>query len=340
MTSAITTTTTQETDALTIWEGLAERIAVASQEDSTKEFNYRHDWDSKQARSWVASLRRIKGSIERARKDAKAVHLERGRAVDETAKLLEATVQGLIEPHQSALDAIAAEEQARIDRHRAVLDRITAIAEGITTSDEARQRLAELDQIETAGLEEFATAAANRKADAIERLSELTDTLERQEAERAELEALRAEKAARDEAERVERIRREAIEQERRQAAEAAQRAEQERQAREAREADRRQREAAEAERRERAAVAAAEAARQAQERAEEEARRLRDQQEREAAARRARDLEAEQRRRERQLQFRAQLVALMAALTREQVADAIAAGTLHPALSVDWAQV
>ena len=123
MTSTLATTTTQETEALTAWEGLAERIALASQEDAHKQFDYLVDWDNKQARSWIAQLRRIKGSIERARKDAKAIHLERGRAVDETAKLLESTVQGLIEPHQAALDAIAATEQARIDRHRAEIGR-------------------------------------------------------------------------------------------------------------------------------------------------------------------------------------------------------------------------
>jgi colicin import membrane protein len=325
-----------ELTALDRFDALALRIGAAEEESALKRFDYRDRFENKEARSWIYQLRQIKGSIERARKEAKAVHLERGRAVDEKAKLLEASVQGLIEPHQSAIDQIEAEEQARIDRHKAVLDRIAALADGVATSEEAQARLDELATIDATALEEFATAGANRLADAIEGLLLLRDALQQQETERAELEALRAEKAAREEAERIERIRQEAIEAQRREAAEAAQRAE-----------ERRTREAAEAERRQQAAEAAAEAARQAQERAE--------QREREAlaaaeAARQAeadrqaaealRQQQAEQARAQRVEAFRGELKAAMKGRTGPAVVEAIIAGSLHPAITIDWSKV
>ena len=164
-----------ETSALTRWDALAADIAYASEQAEGKEFDYRDKWDNKQARSWVAQLRKIKGKIERARKDAKAVHLDRGKAVDEAAKLLEASVQGLIEPHERELKVLEAEEQARIDGHKAVLQRIAELAEGAATAIETRAMLAELTAIDTTTLEEFAAAGANRQLEATEKLQTLMD---------------------------------------------------------------------------------------------------------------------------------------------------------------------
>jgi hypothetical protein len=315
-----------ETSALSRWDALASDIAFAAEQAEGKEFDYRDKWDNKQARSWVAQLRKLKGKIERARKDAKAVHLERGRAVDETAKLLEASVQGLIEPHDRELKALEAEEQSRIDAHKAVLERIAALQEGVTTADEAQSRLTQLAAIDPSALEEFATAGANRKLEATEKLQSLWDSLRVQEAERAELEKLRAEKAAREEAERIERIRREAIEAERRQAAQAAMLAE------------------AEAERRQQEAIAAAEAARRAQAQAEERERMAiaaANAAEQACAQRQAEDArrrqQAEEAREKRAADLELSILAALGRMTREQVAAAIVAGTLHPAVCVDW---
>lgn len=349
------TTTTPETaivpaaeaEAITRWEALAHQIAQASQDAEGRTFLYREPGDNKAARSYIAGLRRLRGSIERARKDAKAVHLERGRAVDSTAKALAEAVDGLIEPHQRELDAIAAEEQFRIAQHRATLDRIAAMSEGVATSAEADARLQQLAAIDTSGLEEFRTAGEARHAEATERLLELLDTLRQQEAERAELEALRAEKAARDEAYRIERIRRDAIDAERRQAAEAAQRAEAERQARERAEIERQAREQAEAERRERDAIAAAEAARQAQAAAEERERQARaaaeaaqraeaDRQE-EEARRQQQAAEAERLRRDAFTQHLADLIEEARDAGSLELAELIIAGQLHPAITIDW---
>jgi hypothetical protein len=340
-----------ETTALTRWEALAADIAIASQDAESKAFNYRDTHDNKAARSWVAQLRRLKGGIERARKDAKAIHLERGRAVDEAAKTLEASVAGLIEPHETAIKAIEAEEQARVDAHRAVLDRIAQLAESVATADEAEARLAELEAIDATALEEFAVAGANRLQEAIEHLLGLRDTLRAQEAERAELEALRAEKARREEEERQERIRQEAIEQERRRAA--AQAIEQE--ARIRREAEERQRASEQQARIEREAAAArealalaeAEAARHAQEDAERraaeaerrEAERLAEQM-RSGRARADAEAKVQQARKALARKLQRELTIAMNGMTPASVAAAIANGTLHPAIQVDWGKI
>jgi hypothetical protein len=349
---AMTATTTAiipapELTALDRFDALALRIGAAEEESALRQFDYRDRFENKEARSWIYQLRQIKGSIERARKDAKAVHLERGRAVDEKAKLLEAAVQGLIEPHQAAIDEIEAEEQARVDGHKAVLDRIAALADGVTTSEEAQARLDELATIDATALEEFATAGANRLAEAIEGLLEQRDALQQQEAERAELEALRAERAAREEAERIERIRQEAIEAERRAVAEAAQRAEAERQAREVAETERRARQAAEAAAREAETLAQA---RQAEQRAAEAAERerqalaaaahFRQAEADRKAAEALRQQQAEQARAQRVEAFRGELKAAMKGRTGPAVVEAIIAGSLHPAITIDWSKV
>jgi chemosensory pili system protein ChpA (sensor histidine kinase/response regulator) len=349
-----------EVTALSRWDALAADIAIASQDAEGRTFDYDDKWGYKEARSHVAGLRRLKGRIERARKDAKSVHLERGRAVDATAKTLEEAVQGLIEPHELALNRIAAVEEARIAGHRAVLDRIAALGDlsTIATAAEAEARLAELATIDSLELEEFATAGANRLADAIDGMEAHIEALRQREAEQAELEALRAEKAARDEAERHEAIRQQAIADERA-------RAEQERIAEQQRIEQERIAAEAAAARREADAAAAAEAARQAQEvaerRAAEAERQMAEVQAREAArlqaeaeaqAEAARQAEAAQLA-EQQRQaliaaernhliaaFRDQLAWSVAGMSATDVIDALIDGTLHPAITISWERV
>jgi len=329
-----------ETTAISRWEAIAHDIAIAGEKAPIQVFDYRDKWDNKQARSWVHELRQLKGKIERARKDAKAVHLQRGKAVDETAKTLEAAVQCMIEPHETAIKALEAEEQARIDSHRAVLDQIAALAEGGETVTDVDVRLAELAAIDTSTLEEFAQAGLNRQAEAIERLELLRDTLEAQEAQRIELEALRAEKTAREEAERIAQIQREAVEADR-----LAREVEAKARAAEAEEQARKEREAIAV--REAQALAQVEAARlaqvEAERRAEEAAARE------QARALQQAEIKAELREvaakaeKAKQLRTSAFVVALTDALVTMDpaaAARAIVDGTLHPAVQVNWALV
>ena len=334
-----------ETTAISRWEAIACDIAIAEEAAATKQFDYRDDWDNKAARSYVHSLRLLKGKIERARKDAKAVHLERGKAVDENAKLLEASVQGLIDPHETAIKAIEAEETARIDAHRAVIDRIAALADAATAEGEAGiidvdARLAEIAAIDTSALQEFAQAGLNRQADAIEQLGLLRDKLEAQEAQRIELEALRAQAAAREDADRIAR----AVEADR-----LAREQEAERQRMEVQEQARKDREAAAD--REAQALAQVKIARRAQEDAERRAREaaereqeIRAKQEAEAAEQLqqaiAKAIALEDARQQRRDSFVATLIQVLIATDPTSAARAIADGTLHPAVVVDWTLV
>ena len=330
-----------ETTAISRWEALTCRIATAEEQALTKKFNYRDKWDDKAARSWIRELRSIKGGIEACRKEAKAVHLERGRAVDESAKLLEAAVQGLIEPHETAIKAIEAEETARIDAHRAVLDRIAALADAAPAEGEAGiidvdARLAELAAIDTSALQEFAQAGLNRQAEAIEQLGLLRDKLEAQESQRIELEALRSQAAAREDADRIAR----AVESDR-----LAREQEAERQRLEVQEQARKDREAAAA--REAQALAQVEIARRAQEEAERRAEEAAEREqvrlnlEAEAAEQlRQAAAKAKEARQQRQDSFVATLIQVLIATDPTAAARAIADGTLHPAVKVDWTLV
>lgn len=338
---------TPQPEAITRWEALAHRIAQLSQEAESKVFHYRVPVDAKACRSYLASLRRVNGDIDRAHQDAKRVHLERGREVDRTSRALKEAVQHLIEPHQRELDKIAAEEEYRIAQHRGTLDRIATLVEGVTTSAEAEARLQQLAAINTSGLEEFRAAGEARHAEAEAQLLGLLDTLRQQEADQAELAALRADRAAREQAERDERIRQEAVEAERQQAAEAAQhaeaarQAEQERQRLEAEEQANKEREKA------RAALAAAETARQAQEAAEQREREAvataeaaRATEEARQAAEAFRIQQAEEAQRLRRSAFCNELTAAIEGRKPPVLAVLIISGELHPAITIDWSKV
>ena len=289
-----------ECQALDAWQSLAERIALAAQQDEGKTFIYEIPVDARAARSWIAELRRIRGGIKRAHADAKRVHLDRGRAVDSAAKTLTEAVDGLINRHLLPLDEIAAREQARVDCHRHVLDRIAALSQGITSSADASARLATLAEIDPSTLEEFATAGQARWAEAEASILEQRDRLVQIEADRAELEQLRAAAAARQQAEHDQRIRQQA----------------------------------------EQDAATALQRAEEARQHAEAEARQLREQQ---AAAEQARDERAARAKAAQLRQSAAlerELTGALWSLGREQIAAAIVAGTLHPAVIIDWSMV
>lgn len=326
---AIVKSEDQEVTVLTRWEAVAANIAIATEKSEGMMFDYEDRDGNKAARSWVAQLRKLRADVDRVRKEAKAVHIQRGKAVDETAKTLESAVTELIAPHELAIKALEAIEQARIDAHKSVLNRIQQLSENIFLSGQASANIAELEAIDTDLLEEFSKTGANRKAEAIARLRELHDLLLTQEQQQAELEALRAEKEAREKAEREERLKLEAAEEERK------------------RQERLRQQEAMEAARREATALQEAESARLAQEAAE-----------RRAAEAEAREqqLEVERLRREKELEdkrrqaekARADLASklqdeierALAGLSPSQIARGIIDKTLHPAITVDWGRV
>lgn len=318
-----------ETTALTRWEALQSQIAIAQDEAKNAEFDYEAKAGNREARSYVAKLRKLRADIERCRKEAKSIHVERGKAVDQRAKELETGVLDLIAPHEHALMAIEQREETRVAAHRSAIAAIEALSNGVTTSSEAEVRLVQLSEVNTNGLQEFRGEADRALATHRDILLRIRGELATREAEVAELAALRAEREARQKRDEEERIAREAVEAER-------QRAEREQ-----------QQQAAAAAQREADAQAAVEAARVAQEEAErraeeaearERARKEAEERQREEADRAAREIEKGKQKCK--LLLHGQLVEAMTGKSRHEVADEIVEGTLHPALACHWNQV
>lgn len=173
-------------------------------------FEYETESGNKAARSYVFSLRKEKGGIEAARKDAKAEVLARGRAIDSGAATLIGEIDELIAVHTRHLEAIEAREKARKDRLAEAMARVVgwgAECDGQWQTMEA----ARFDEI-AAGIEkarafdwqERADEAAAAIADAADALTAAIADRKQHDDEQAELAALRA---ARDAAEQVERER-------------------------------------------------------------------------------------------------------------------------------------
>lgn len=311
--------------SITQYEALTSDIQIA-QQDAIDRFDYEDSKGNKAARSYIATLRKLRARVESARKEAKAYALEYGRAVDAQAKSLEAEVLALIEPHQQALDAIEQREKERVASHQATLHAISTMvqkgSEEGSSSNAIEALLAGLDGIDTDDMEEFSEAAEAEKANGMRLLSALLAAARERE-KREELEQIEAARQAMARRQQEEADRRAALE-------EAARQARIDAEARAAAQVAEANRKAQDAE----ARAAAAENQRRVEEqvRQQDEARRRQLQREAEEAARNA------------QVRMRnelaSQLSAAMAGRQRLDVVEAILDGTLHPAISIDWGKV
>ena len=310
--------------SITQYEALSSDIKIAKQQ-AVASFEYTDPKGEKSARSYIASLRKIRSRIESARKEAKSYALEYGRAVDAQAKALEAEILGLIEPHQQALDEIAQREKDRVAKHEATLQMITELVQQGSAAGVGSQELhgmaCRLADISTDGMEEFKEAADAEIANGLRLLNALhaaaVEREKREALEAAEAQRLAKEEQARQKAE-AEARQAEAVERARQEAAAQAARA--------VAEAEQRARESE-------AKAAAAEQRRQQQEaaRRQEDARRAQLQQEAEDSARNAKARHRND--------LSTQLSEALAGKTRAQVVEALLEGTLHPAVSIDWAK-
>lgn len=211
---------TTEVIRITQYEALKNDIAIAKQEASNAIFQYEDPKGNKAARSYVHSVRLLKGRIEAARKEAKSYALEYGRKVDAVAKEMESEVVALIAPHQEKIEEIEKREKQRVAGHRERLD-LLAFLSNVENMDSSQisERIAEIKAFATEDMEEF-TKEANAAKDAI--IADLTEQFGKQkkaEDDAAELARLRKQEEERQQAEREERIRKEAREQAEREAA-------------------------------------------------------------------------------------------------------------------------
>jgi colicin import membrane protein len=340
MTQQLMTTTLAKIEqpwVITQYEALENQIQIARQEAGGKTFKYDDPKGNKEARSYIYTLRKLRSSVDTARKEAKHHALEYGRRVDAMAKILEEQVTALIEPHEAEIKALEEKEAQRIAGHREVISKIAALRipycwpgrSGENDSAYYRSNLAEVKDIDTSELEEFRAEADSEKLASIAELERLIAAAEKAEAEAEELARLRTEADEREQKERDQRIALEAIEQANREAQ-------------------------AQMEAEAQAAADKVQAAEQAQRDAEQETARLRLEAEL-AATREAARVEAEKREQERQAEVRRllektstqrrdvlfnQIRSRIDDLDRSGVTDLIVSENLHPAIKIDWAQV
>jgi hypothetical protein len=194
----------EQTTVLTEYEALEARIELAQQHDATLTFDYRAPRDNKAARSHLAQLRKLKAEIDRRRKDAGEYHLLAKRSIDASAKELEERVIDLIAPHKAALDALAQEEADRIAAHEAVITSLQDAGSFLTatiTSTELDARLHFLKEVDTSGLEEFCAEGIRLALEGIAAINNALPLVHQREKDEADLAAFRAAEQARQQAE-------------------------------------------------------------------------------------------------------------------------------------------
>ena len=193
--------TTTETLDLAPYSEVKAAIAKMKSESAGLTFDYETPKGNKLARSHVASLRTVKGDIERKRKELKADALEYGRKVDAVAKELTGEIESMIEVHQGPLDLIESREEARKMRHLTNVASLTLIpgVELPNTSAACRSLLARIKGIIVDDTwQEFKTQGLEAQAASVRMLEAQILKLEKSEAEAAELARLREEQAKRD----------------------------------------------------------------------------------------------------------------------------------------------
>lgn len=194
------TTETYQLDALAPYSEVRAKIQTLKAENTGLTFDYETPKGNKAARSHVASLRTIKGDIERRRKALKADALEFGRKVDAVAKELTGEIEAMIDVHQGPLDLIESREQARVAKHRNAIETLHGLGGCTPLSSATCAKL--IGQLKATVIddtwEEFKAEAIAARDSSLALLEPLYDLLVKQEAEAAELARLREEKAKRE----------------------------------------------------------------------------------------------------------------------------------------------
>lgn len=184
-----------ETKAIVIsqFDVLLGDIKEAKAKAADVTFDYNTKEGNKAARSYIFNQRKLNARIDSAKTDAKAYALAYGRTVDSQAAKLKEEVAALIKPHQEAIDAITKAEADRVQRHRETIHYITGLGQvpfGALAVDVACC-LEDAKAAEIEGLEEFKEEAAAALLQTIRTLEAAHAKALADEAAAAELEQLR-----------------------------------------------------------------------------------------------------------------------------------------------------
>lgn len=187
-----------------------------------READARIDLSSDKGRKSIASraysIAKLKTSIDGAGKalnDDKRKEIEK---VDAVRRNVRDTLDALRDRIRKPLDDWEAQEQARIDSHKATIQRLTDLGHVSLEASAAdiEAQLSEVRAIDVSAgeMQEFAELAAGKKEATVGYLTNALERVRREEAERAELERLRADAAAREAKEAADREAREKAERE------------------------------------------------------------------------------------------------------------------------------
>lgn len=182
------------------YDPIKAELAKLIERNNSLVFDYDSDEGEKNARSYVAGLRRKKADVERLRVELKQPALDHGRKVDGVAKKLTADFDAMIEVHQKHLDEKTEREEMRIEAHQVVIRRIQALEHTPVSgpSVDIKAAIDEVDAVDVSKLEEFAVPAETEKQSCLAILRDKLEQAAGREARDAELEQLRREKAERE----------------------------------------------------------------------------------------------------------------------------------------------
>lgn len=203
------------------------QLAKLKDDNNKAVFDYASPKGNKEARSHIFVIRKVKGELERARKDAKDAALQYGRLVDGEAKRINGELENMIEIHEKPLREIEEREAARVE---AIKARIVMLDDyKVLPADAPAEHLRiKLSAVEAFALddslEEFKAVAAIAKDQALTEINGRLAARVKYEEEQAELARLREEAAERQRKDHEERIAREAAERATREAEAKAQR--------------------------------------------------------------------------------------------------------------------
>lgn len=178
-------------------------------------FDYTDPVGNKAARSQIATVKKVKGSLEKTRKSAKAASLEFGRKLDSTARGIEEQLQEMIDMHEVPLKEIEAKEERRkLEIH----SRIATLSQYqefgfATTSEQWASALSHAEQFPIdASLGEFAGYAISQRDKAVETIKvELAAKLQ-WEKDQEDLRKMRSQQAESERKAREDKIANEAAE--------------------------------------------------------------------------------------------------------------------------------
>lgn len=195
------------------------QLSQLKEENNKAVFDYRTKKGNKEARSHIAKIRRVKGALEKDRKEAKAWSLAYGRRVDSLAAEIENELDDMIEVHALPLREIEEEEQKRVDHIMGLINLIAKFRDtDFDNSDQVMQVRYAVDKISVTQEEyqEFYSKALEEKQATLHFMDVCFRDLLIEEERASELQRQKEEAEARAREEREKRLAQEAAERARR----------------------------------------------------------------------------------------------------------------------------